>query len=576
MSELQFVFGNPRKKTAKKAPTYRRNPAYGSDENEDAMPFKTRTPLKLVGNDPFQGTGYRGVTRYPSDDGEARERRLEELAKEKAAQERKLRSAQAQQFLNRSTAKAKKSGGISKYGTRAQQALRGEGEFADPLRKSTGKLSWYSDLGDEWSSTQKKAYAGRKPAATTTKREAIAMGPSGWADAAAKARTPIPMGPSGWAREKAAKEKGILRFETDAEDMTTALGGSHKNKSEFNKYAKSLGGQWSIKHKGFVLPGHPDFNAVVGSAAAKETTPRPAPRSQGGTLTDLVEDNMAKRKSGRKAARKGTRKATRKATTKASTKAKKPRKATTKAEKPAAASAPAAPKKRGRKAAAASAPVVHKKRKPGKAARKAARKSFRSPPFTKVRGAGKAKNAVVVAKGGLVKVGKNVYRANPWGGMLSPNANIVEKTLGMSMVDIGALLAAGGSYSAINGVLSRLPILNKVKATLDNTPGVKIISSSILPMLAGILLKKYLGNKNRMADAFGSALIITSISGVGVSALSPLINKTAGGLSGVDYTPYGALPEGLEGVDYTPYGGVPEGLEGVPEGLEGYSQAQMG
>jgi hypothetical protein len=334
---------------------------------------------------------------------------------------------------------------------------------------------------------------------------------------------------------------------------------------------------------------------------ARKSVKKPATArrsADGGTLSDLALEvlggTMAKRKSAKKSTRKTAKKSTRKTAKKSARKT--ARKST---------------RKTARKSTRKTAAPARKTTK-----RKAAKRKL---PFTKVKKGGKG--AVVVAKGGLVKVGKNVYRANPWGGMLSPNANIVEKTLGMSMVDIGALLAAGGSYSAINGVLSRLPILNKVKATLDNTPGVKIISSSILPMLAGILLKKYLGNKNRMADAFGSALIITSISGVGVSALSPLINKTAGGLSGVDYTPYGALPEGLEGVDYTPYGGVPEGLEGadfgaadfgsdyelgegeeemgdgeyefggvdftpyggvpeglegVPEGLEGYSQAQMG
>lgn len=259
------------------------------------------------------------------------------------------------------------------------------------------------------------------------------------------------------------------------------------------------------------------------------------------------------KKSTRKSAKKSTRKSAKKSTRKTAKKStrKTARKTATKAVRK------TAKKKPARKTAAA-APEKAPRRK-AKKSRSKSRAGFK--PF-----AGSAKNAIEISKGQVVKMNGKLYKRNPIGSSMLPvGANVVERTLGMSMMEMGALLAAGGSYSAINGILSRLPILNKVKATLDNTPGVKIVSSSILPMVAGVLLKKYLG-RNRMADAFGSALILTSISGIGVSALSPLINKTAGGLSGVDYTPYAGIPQGLEGVDYTPYNGIPDGLEGADFG----------
>jgi hypothetical protein len=96
-------------------------------------------------------------------------------------------------------------------------------------------------------------------------------------------------------------------------------------------------------------------------------------------------------------------------------------------------------------------------------------------------------------------------------------------------------------------------------------------------LVTGVLLKKYLGT-NKYAEAFGNALIITSISGIGVNTLAPCINRTAGGvagMAGVDFTPYGEIPGGIDGVDFTPYGGIPQGLSGVdftpyggiPEGI---------
>jgi len=596
MSELQYVFGNPRRKTARKPPakkeTYRRNPfTWGSDEHESSSKSgkaSAGTPSKWA-----VPSGERGViSHYSPDSGrEAREAQLEALAKKKEAEQKKLRSLQAEKFRRGSTLGAKASA-PKRYGSRVEAAMRGTGEFADPVsfrnfESADAASAWLH--GDDWSKDRAKGAR----ASAVSKQSAKTNVDQGWETrrqiAEERKRKPTPTHTSVPAHTASRSEKGLMAFTPSGPQTSLGRDAEGRTRAEFNNDAKKAGGFWSIRHKAFVMPDHPDYASVAGSITAagkarnKSTqarrgrvapeffpgepteerregrtlsalAPVQTPDSQGGTMaTKKKATRKSAKKSTRKSAKKSTRKSAKKSTRKTAKKStrKTARKTATKAVRK------TAKKKPARKTAAA-APEKAPRRK-AKKSRSKSRAGFK--PF-----AGSAKNAIEISKGQVVKMNGKLYKRNPIGSSMLPvGANVVERTLGMSMMEMGALLAAGGSYSAINGILSRLPILNKVKATLDNTPGVKIVSSSILPMVAGVLLKKYLG-RNRMADAFGSALILTSISGIGVSALSPLINKTAGGLSGVDYTPYAGIPQGLEGVDYTPYNGIPDGLEGADFG----------
>jgi len=161
-------------------------------------------------------------------------------------------------------------------------------------------------------------------------------------------------------------------------------------------------------------------------------------------------------------------------------------------------------------------------------------------------------------------------RKNPLA-LFASSAPIADYT-GYEVNEIGALGMGGLLYGATNGVLSRIPIVNKAHAMLMKVP---VVGSSLPTLVLGALLHK-VGKKQgiNVLKQLGQGLVGASVVGMGVSASQMVPFLKVAPVGDVDFgnadfgsADFGTIPSGLEGVDY-----IPE-MAGIPEGL---GEAQMG
>jgi hypothetical protein len=312
-------------------------------------------------------------------------------------------------------------------------------------------------------------------------------------------------------------------------------------------------------------------------AAKKKTSARVFKEGKG---SEVAKKKKAKKKSSPKRRKKASVKKT--ASKKRRPKAKK------------AAAKKAAPKRRRKRKVAAKVVTAPKRRR--KKARKASSK--KRARYTKIGKNRKTRRLPVPRWGKTARVkikakrrGKKGFKRiklrahkrlykNPIGG-----GNMIEQYLGHTNKEALGLVGGGLAYGAVNSLLMKLPVVNKIHAQLVKVP---VIGTALPTLVLGALLVK-LGQskKNALLQQAGAGLVGASIVGIGVNA-SQLIPGLKPSVAGVDYTMQG-VDYTMQGVDYTMQGDgqLGEGEEsdfgdsdfgaidtGVPEGLQGFGDAE--
>jgi hypothetical protein len=193
---------------------------------------------------------------------------------------------------------------------------------------------------------------------------------------------------------------------------------------------------------------------------------------------------------------------------------------------------------------------------------------------------------------GSIRRGKHkftysVHRRNPEGGRMGNQAldfltagNKRDAAFILAAAALSEPLAAGALM--IPGVGTGLASLNTFLAGIN--PNLAAAVVPILPTFTLAVALELIGKKtgSKATSDFGRGLVITSIVDFGEAVGAAF--SSAAGLSGVSYTPMGAVPRGLgrhrglHGVSYTPMGAVPRGLGAIPSmrGLTRHDNADFG